>query len=153
MDNVDNSVDLKEFSLKAGAYYKASFELTTEDARAGLKYHLRRLSLLGLSEKDQKQLHDLAELAFRDQDVASPAGEIKGRKSASPLAVALADLISEATDRRMAVLGAVFGAYAGLSSDGERKVADGILGAIAGVVAVTTNNFVLHQLDLARFIE
>jgi hypothetical protein len=153
MNNIDIPIDAKDLPLKAGEFYRAAFDLTTNDAQAGLKYHLLRLSLLGLSEQDQKQLRELAELAFSDQDVAPSVGQINERKTASPLTVALADLIGAAQDKRIAVLAAVFGAYVGLTSGPESKVTNGILGAIAGVVAVTTNDFVLHQLDLARFIE
>jgi hypothetical protein len=106
MSNVGISVDLKELLLKAGDYFKAALELTTEDARAGLKYHLLRLSLLGLSDQDQKQLCELTEQDFRDQDVTSAADQIKRRKTASPLAVVMAELIATAEDKRMAVLGA-----------------------------------------------
>jgi hypothetical protein len=153
MNNVDISIDARDLALKAGESYRAALELTMGDAHAGLKYHLLRLSLLGLSEQDQKQLRELAELAFRDQDVAPSVDQINARKNASPLAVALADLIATAQHKRMAVLAAVFGAYVGLASGSESKVTNGISGAIAGVVAVTTNDFVLHQLDLTRFIE
>jgi hypothetical protein len=142
-------------SLDAGVNYDLATGLTFDDTRNGLKYVLLRLSSLGLIAEDQQELRELARLAFNNQDVKEVEGRIINT-SASALTVAIASIAQRAGERitgntsaKMALLGAVFGAYIAISagvSDGGRE---GVLGAIAGAVAVSTSEFLqnMHQND------
>src|ERR1700730_4760056 len=108
-------------SLDAGMNYDFATGLSFGDARNGLKYVLLRLSLLGLSAEDQQELRELAKLAFNDLDVKNAAARITNTNTASRLAVAIAEIVQRAgekiassTSTKMAMLGAVFGAYAAI---------------------------------------
>ena len=150
MSRTSNAIEMKP--LDASERSTFTLGLAMEDARLGLKYHLLRLSLLGLTDEDQKQLHKLASLVFADKVIDAAVAAIKERKSASKLAIALADIVESARDKRASLLGAVFGAYSGLGLDGIGHVDVAILGAIAGSVAITTNDFVTDHLDMNRFL-
>jgi len=150
MDNTTNSTDVA--AIEPGGRARSAIGLAMEDARLGLRYHLLRLSLLGLTNQDQKRLRELARLIFSEADVSEIAARIARRKTASPMSVAMSDLIASAPDKRIALLGAIFGAYAGLSSAGGPNVSDAIVGAIAGGAAISTNDFVIRHLDLKRFL-
>jgi hypothetical protein len=141
-------------SEPAGQRFRLAVQLGIEDAQQlHLRYHLLRLSVVGLTKKDQEELLELGRLAFQGSDVTKQVDKIKGRSSASPLAVALADIVGQATlglggpvDTRALMLGAVLGAYAafadGGSSNDEQQLAAAILGAIGGAVATTTSTLV-----------
>ena len=101
-------------------------------------------------------MRELARLAFNGLDVKEVAGRVINMKSVSPLASAIADIVqhsegrmSNMTTTKMAVIGAVFGAYAAhfiaRSDDGHETV----LAAIAGAIAVSTSEFLqtVHQND------
>lgn len=53
------------------------------------------------------------------------------------------------TSTKMALLGAVFGAYTAIIAGGSDGGREGVLGAIAGAVAVSTTEFLqnMHQND------
>ncbi len=76
------------------------------------------------------------------------------RETASPLAVAIADIVDDSPRgrKRMAMAGALFGAYAGLANtrlsgpDDLLKTMVGILGAIAGAIAVSTSAFIQGEM-------
>jgi hypothetical protein len=153
MSQSKNSVDEREFASAAANQYINARGLAFEDARLGLKYMLLRLSLLGLSNEDQKQLHKLARLAFADADVTEEADRIKDRKTASPLAIAIAGIVASAPEKKPALLGAVSGSYAGLNAQGS-KFTRGIVGAVAGAVTLSTNDFVVRaHIDMNHFLE
>ena len=87
------------------------------------------------------------------------ANQIKGRSSASPLAVAIADIVAASSEQggqkmtKMAMLGAVFGAY---PARNDHNILNGILGAIAGAVAVTTSKFIQDDMEMKlwrQFVE
>lgn len=147
----------------AGVNYDFAIGLSFDDARNGLKYVLLRLSLLGLSAEDQQELRELARLAFNELDLKNVATRITNTNTASPLAVAIADIVQRAgeksassTSTKMAMLGAVFGAYAVIREGRSNGESEGVLGAIAGAVAVSTGEFLqnMHQNDSwANFIQ
>jgi hypothetical protein len=154
MSQTKFSSEEQDLAREAGNLYDNARNFASEDARLGLKYMLLRLSLLGLSDHDQKQLRKLARLVFADADGAQEeagqeAERIRSRKTASPLAVAITNIVSSASEKKMAMLGAVFGAYAGHG----RNIASGILGAVAGVVAFSTNDLLQQHLEMKRFLE
>ena len=81
------------------------------------------------------------------------ADRILNRKTASPLAVAIAGIVASAPERKQALFGAVFGAYAGLGAQGS-KFTRGIQGAVAGAVALATNDFIARQhVEMSHFLE
>jgi hypothetical protein len=108
-----------------------------EDARIGLRYPLLRLSLLGLSQRDVKELAELGQAVMKEGDVREAAKRIGERRGASPLAVVIAGIVhnAEKRDEREVMLGAIFGAFAGLES---RRMKEAVLGAIGGALAATT---------------
>jgi hypothetical protein len=108
-----------------------------EDARIGLRYPLLRLSLLGLSQRDVKELTELGPTVIQEEDVSEAAKRIGERRDASPLTVVIAGIVhnAEKRDERDVLLGAIFGAFAGLES---RRMREAILGAIGGALAATT---------------
>jgi hypothetical protein len=154
------SADTRAIAQLAGStYYASGIGFLREDSTGGLRYHLLRLSLVGLSEQDREELSELARLAFQGSDVAEAAGRIKQRESASELAVAIADIVSRAQgNKKAALLGAVFGAYAGLEAVGENsdKRLQAVLGAIAGALAASATSFTearLEQEAWAKYVQ
>ena len=130
----------------AGAALRAATDHSFGDARNGLRYMLLRLSVVGLTDGEREQLTELARLAFQESDVAAQAGRIRDAADASPLAVAIADLVQETgrTSKRATMLGAISGAYAALRSAGgqhDELVLKGLLGAVAGATAAATSEF------------
>jgi hypothetical protein len=108
-----------------------------EDARRGLRYPLLRLSLVGLSQRDVKELTELGQAIIQEGDVREAAKRIAERRGASPLAVVIAGIVhnAEKRDEREVMLGAIFGAFAGLES---RQMREAVLGAIGGALASST---------------
>ena len=60
--------------------------LPFEDARRALRYPLLRLSLVGLSQQDMKELTELGQAVIQEGDVREAARRIEERRGASPLA-------------------------------------------------------------------
>src|SRR5262245_23357571 len=135
MSQMTFPIDEHDFAREAGNLYSHTRGLAFEDARLGLKYMLLRLSLLGLTQEDQKRLRKLAQLVFADPDdaeeVEREVDQIRNHKDTSPLAVAIANIVAIAPEKKLALLGAIFGAYAGLGTRG-RNTIGGIHGAVAG---------------------
>jgi hypothetical protein len=152
MGNTTISGDVREIVRVAGSTYRHATSFSFDDARNGLKYALLRLSLLGLTDQDRVQLGELARLAYQELDVTKVASEIKNSETASQLAVAIADIVDHSQgSKKMAMYGAVFGAYAalgGLSGGKSSEILTGVLGAIAGAVAVSTSKFTQDDMEL-----
>ncbi len=156
MSNMTLSGDAREVSRAAGSTYHSAIDLSLEDGRNGLGYVLLRLSVLGLTKQDQDQLRELAQRAYQELDVAESASRIRMRESASPLAVAIADIVDDSPQgrKRMAMAGAVFGAYVGLVNtrlsgpDDFLKTIAGVLGAMAGAIAVSTSTFIQDEMEV-----
>jgi hypothetical protein len=152
MSSITISGDVPTIASSAGAtHYHNATDKSFDDARRGLRYVLLRLSLLGLTEQDRAELGELARLAFQESDVTAAANQIKNRAAASPLAIAIADIVASSRgSQRMAMLGAVLGAYAALHAVGDGSgshIFQGVLGAIAGAVALSTSTFAQNALE------
>jgi hypothetical protein len=146
-------------SRGAGLNYELATGLSSEDARNALKYVLLRLSSLGLTAEDQQELRELARLAFSDLDPKEVADRITNT-SPSPLAVAIAEIVQRCgetiTSAKMAMLGAVFGAYATLSAGHSDDGSQVVLAATAGAVALSTSEFLEnmnHKDDWMNFVQ
>jgi hypothetical protein len=147
--------DTQNIGEEAGQVYRFGMNFALQDAQFGLRYPLRRLrALLSLPEQDAQELTELGQAVIQGGDVEGVADQIRQRQDASPLAIAIANIVQEArfSDTRGAMLGAVFGAYAGLQSS-EREddpQARAVLGAIGGALALTTHTQLQEMLE-ARF--
>lgn len=125
-----------------------------EDAQLRrLRYHLLRLTAIqgGLTRDDVRDLTELGRLAFGESELAETVERIKARPESSRLALAIADIVatgSPTAHPREAMIGAVLGAYASLGRiKGADELTVATIGAIAGAVAVTTNNFIVEIND------
>jgi hypothetical protein len=93
-----------------------------------------------LSEQDEEQLRELARLVFIVEvsaDVEDLAQQVKTRESASPLAIVIADIVLESSfpvRRKQSMLGAIFGAYAALTSG---SIEHACMGGIAGAISIS----------------
>ena len=149
---------------KAGEHFSVAANFSFEDAQARrFRYHLLRLTVVGLTEEDVKDLGELGRLAFLESDVTAQATKIKQRASASPLAFAIADIMQHAGSEfpgraslKAVMFGTVLGAYASLgriSDIDESAVA--IVGAIAGAVGTVTSTFIadiINRLSWAEYL-
>ena len=151
-----------EMAHRAGEFFRVAAGLSFEDAEPQrLRYHLLRLTVVGLTKEDVADLAELGRLAFQDSDVKKQATKIKQRVDASPLAFAIADIVEQAGDvlggrvsTKTVMLGAVLGAYTslgGASDVPQSSVAT--LGAIGGAVAVSTNAFVADNINQKSWFE
>jgi len=144
------------FSQEAGEQFDSAARFGFEDAmQRRLRYHLLRLTVVGLTQQDVKELGELARLAFEGSDVSRQAATISQRADASPLASVIAQVMERAAAGlggpvRMPVvmLGAVLGAYAALRHAGEGDQSDAaVAGAVGGAVAASVSGFVLDNVD------
>lgn len=148
----------KDISREAGELVRSAGALILEDAmQQRLHYHLVRLTVVGLSNEDVKDLGELGRLSFQGfaGDVPEQVTKIKQRPGASPLAFALAEIVEQAASGSNAsvslktvMLGAVLGAYAalaGIATDDQPAVA--VVGAIVGAVAASTSAIVLDNIN------
>lgn len=124
-----------------------------------LRYHLLRLTVVGLSREDVEDFAELGRLAFQESDVSGEVAKIKQRADDSSLAFAIADILEAAGVRgsvslRAVMLGAVLGAYTSLRDihDVDQKVV-AILGAIGGAVATSTSSFILDNINQQGTLE
>jgi hypothetical protein len=152
MENTAISGDVQGIARAADTTYRNATSFSFDDAQNGLKYALLRLSVLELSEQDRAELRELGGFAFQELEVTRVANQITARETASPLAVTIANIVEQSRrgSKKMAFCGAVFGAYAalGLGSEGKRsEILKGVLGAIAGAVAVTTSQFARDEME------
>jgi hypothetical protein len=122
---------------EASDRFNEGIRLFGEDGEGGLRYILLRLELAGLTEQDQRNLGDLVTIACQGQDVTESADRVRKAESASPLAVAIADIVQKANSHRKAVaLGAIFGAHGAVGSG------DPIEAAVTGAVAASSIAFI-----------
>jgi hypothetical protein len=152
---VSNSHKIGE---EAGEVYRSGMDFARQDAQFGLRYPLRRLrALLSLPEQDAQELTELGRIVIQGGDVGEVTDRLRQRQDASLLALAIANIVREARfssgeDSRGALLGAVFGAYAGLESSESEDDPQvrAVLGAIGGALALTTHTQLQEMLE-ARF--
>lgn len=159
MVEVKSSGDMNAFAASAGRLYEGAVDLNREDFRLrAFKYPLLRLSVHGLGTQDQKALVKLAQDIVEERDVAHACEAIANRKSASPIAVAIAGIVASARGSKWtALLGSVVGAHAalGLSAGGHGDVGFDIIGAIVGAACLDSDEFVQQAIgnDVKAFVE
>jgi hypothetical protein len=141
----------------AGDRFENGVEFAFQDAQQRrLRYHLLRLTVVGLSHDEVPLLVDLARRAFDDADVTAQARAIRERPGASALASAIAGVVERSrggdpfAPRGEVVIGAVVGAYAGLRDVGGADPADAtaaaVLGAVGGGTAASVGRFIQEQI-------
>jgi hypothetical protein len=116
------------------------------------------LSVHGLSDHDQKELAELAKDVVEERDVTDTCKRITSRKSASPIAVAIAEIVVSARRSKwMAMLGSVVGAHAALSlsAGGQNDVGFDVVGAIVGAACLESGEFLQQVIgnDVKAFVE
>ena len=159
MLEVKSSGDVAALATDAGRLYLRAVDLNQEDFRLrALKYPLLRLSIHGLSDHDQKELAELAKDVVEERDVTDTCKRITSRKSASPIAVAIAEIVVSARRSKwMAMLGSVVGAHAALSlsAGGQNDVGFDVVGAIVGAACLESGEFLQQVIgnDVKAFVE
>ena len=153
----------EDISRDAGERFSNAGCFSLEDAQLlHLRYHLLRLTVVGLTQEDVTDLAELGRLAFQESDVAQQVAKIKQRSGTSPLAFAIADIVEQAgggtggvpASRRAVMWGAVLGAYTGLGENQpNQQLNAAVLGAIGGAVAVSTSTFVVDRIDQQAWAE
>ena len=152
------SGDVQELARLASIEGNFSF---TDAGQAGrLQYALLRLSTVGLTEQDQEELQELGWSAINEshQGVERIASQIKNRESAHPLAVAIANTVRSALhsgaeggggfgSTRMAMVGAVFGAYVGYVGIGDSSGVMSVIGAMAGATALCASQVLNDHME------
>jgi hypothetical protein len=147
----------QDFSRRAGELFGEAVRFTFEDMAAQkLHYHLERLTSVGLTDNDVKDLDELASRVLLEIDVTEQVRRIKQRADVSPLAFAIADLLdhpggSASTGPetlKTMILGAVLGAYTSFSDFPEiDQTAAAIVGAIGGAVAMSTSSSIIADMN------
>jgi hypothetical protein len=159
MVEVKSSGDVNAFAAHAGRLCQSAVDLNREDFRLrALKYPLLRLSVHGLSAHDQKELLELAKDVVEERDATKAAERITSRTSASPIAVAIADIVVSARGSKwLAMLGSVVGAHAALSisAGGQGDVGLDVVGAIVGAVCLDSEQFLQQAIgnDVKAFVK
>jgi H+/Cl- antiporter ClcA len=148
--------ETRTFSHDAGDQFDSAANFGFEDAmQRRLRYHLLRLTVVGLTQLDVQELGELARLVFEGSDASQQATIISQRVDASPLASAIAQIMQKAAAGldgpvRMPVvmLGALLGAYTALHHAGEPSQSDAaVAAAVGGAVAATVSGLVLDMID------
>jgi len=151
-----------DISREAGEHFRSAADFSFQDAmQRRLRYHLLRLTVVGLSQDEVEDLGELGRLAFQDSDVTEQSTKIKERAGASFLAFAIADIVERASSGRPAsvslgtvFLGAVLGAYAALGGVPEEEESTAaVIGAIGGAVAAATSSIILDKVDRQDLVE
>jgi hypothetical protein len=157
--------DSDDLSRTAGEIFGFAAQMSFEDARLRrLRYHLLRLTAVGLHPDEVEGLVELGRLSFEGSDVTGQAAKIKEQAGASSLAFAIADIadrvgrgVGGPVSPREVFLGAVLGAYAAVSSvAGMDQAALAISGAIGGAIAAPASTFITSQIseaDLAEYLQ
>jgi hypothetical protein len=159
MVEIKSSGDLDALAANAGRHYQSAADLNREDFQLrALKYPLLRLGGHGLSAQDQKELAKLAKDVVEERDVTNASERITSRKSASPIAVAIAEIVVSARQSKwMAMLGSVVGAHAALSlsAGGKGDVGFDVVGAIVGAACLEGDKFLQQAIgnDVKAFVE
>jgi hypothetical protein len=154
--------DGDDLPREAGQIFGFAAQMSFEDARLlRLRYHLLRLTAVGLHRDEVEDLGELGRLSFEESDVAGQAAKIKQRAGVSALAFAIADVVQCAgagvgapVSRRGVFTGAVLGAYAAVSdSAGLDRTTVAILGAVGGAVATNASAFIADRITEAGLSE
>lgn len=151
------------FMKDAADHFNLVADFSFGDAeRQRLRYHLLRLTGVGLTDEDVEDLSELGRLAFQESDVTKQVAKIKRRAGASPVARVIASIVESArsvpggVSLKAVLLGAVLGAYTGLQQvSGMDRSAVAALGAIGGAVAVSTRAHIeerIHNQSWADYL-
>jgi hypothetical protein len=149
--------DAQTLARDAGRRFEEAVNYAIEDAQLRLlRYHLLRLTVVGLGRDELPLIVDLARLAFDDADVADQATAIRERPGASELACAIAGIAERSRAggpfgrRGDVVVAAVVGAYAAMMDAGSGNDADAttaaVLGAVGAGTAATVAPFIREQI-------
>ena len=149
--------ETQTLSSDAGQRFDEAVDFAFEDAQQRLlRYHLLRLTVVGLSRDEVPLILELARSAFDDADVADRVRAITDRPGASVLASAIAGVVerirtgSPFAPRGDVVVGAVVGAYAAMRDAGsgnrEDATAAAVLGAVGGGTAASVGRFIQEQI-------
>ena len=144
-------------SSDAGQRFDEAVDYAFEDAQQRLlRYHLLRLTVVGLSRDEIPLIVELARGAFDDADVAGQVRAITDRPGVSVLASAIAGVVERIRSgnpfapRGHVVVGAVVGAYAAMKDAGSGNQEDArtaaVLGAVGGGTAVSVGPFIQEQI-------
>ncbi|MFD0353074.1 hypothetical protein ACFVHW_04880 [Streptomyces sp. NPDC127110] len=146
-------------SRHAGELFSAGRHRIFDDTvQRRLRYHLLRLTLAGLTQKDVEDLRELGRRVFEDGDVAEQSTRIRQRADASVLALAIVDIVERADDhdvpRERVMVGALLGAYATVGGTSvfsavsrEDLQAAAVLAAVGGALAASGSPRVFHVID------
>jgi hypothetical protein len=156
--------DSQTLARDAGRRFEEAVDYAIEDAQLRLlRYHLLRLTVVGLGHDELPSIVDLARRAFDDADVAEQAAAIRERPGASELASAIAGIAERSRSggpfgRRAEVLvAAVVGAYAAMMDAGSGNPADAtaaaVLGAVGAGTAATVGPFIHEQISAVGVAE
>jgi hypothetical protein len=141
----------------AGERFDRAVAFAVEDAELRqLRYHLIRLTVVGLSRDEVPSIVELARQAFDDRDVTDRARAVRERPGASALASAIAGIVERSRPgdpfarRGDVVIGAVIGAYAAMTDAGsgnaDEATAAAVLGAVGGGTAVSVGRFLQERI-------
>lgn len=141
----------------AGQRFEEAMNFAVEDAEQRLlRYHLLRLTVVGLSRDEVPLILDLARQAFADGDLTEQVRAISDRPGATELASAIAAVAERSrtgglfNGRGEIVVGAVLGAYASMrdagSGDPDAATTAAVLGAVGGGTAASVDRFVREQI-------
>jgi hypothetical protein len=159
MTDIKISGEVSAFAGSAGQRCQSAVDLGREDFQLrALKYPLLRLSIHGLTAQDQRELADLAKDIVGEQDTTTSVNMIVNRKSASPIAIAIARIVESARGSKwLAMLGAVVGAHAalGMSIGSQGDIGLDVLGAIVGAACSENSQFLQQVIgqDVKAFVE
>ena len=133
--------DIQNIVISAGVQFSGALATGMEDVRIGrLHYHLLRLTLAGLTHEDVAGLDELGRLALQGSDITAQATKVRERQDSSPLARAIAEIVSvdrpDHAELKHRLLGAVLGAYIGVHDDNaDVRALLAIQGAASGAAA------------------
>jgi hypothetical protein len=141
------SSDPADLAKEAANLCKVAINRHREDAHLGLKYLFERMTTGGLAMADVPELQQLGIAVFKNSGVAVAAKRVRQRHTASPLAVAIANVVEAAPpDQQQAVLlGAVLSAHAAVDigqGDHALLVFAAISGAAVAQTTILTQPFI-----------
>ena len=149
--------ETQTLSSDAGQRFDEAVDYAFEDAQQRLlRYHLLRLTVVGLTRDEVPLIVELARAAFADSDVAGQVRAITDRPDASVLASAIAGVVERIrtgnpfAPRGEVVVAAVVGAYAAMKDAGSGNREDAttaaVLGAVGGGTAASVGPFIQEQI-------
>jgi hypothetical protein len=142
----------------AGERFEEAIGFAFDDAlQRRLRYHLLRLTVVGLDRDEVPLIVDLARRTFENADVTEEVAAIRERPGVTALATAIAGVVERShpgdatfAARAEVLIGAVVGAYAGLVDAGNPDATDAttaaVLGAVGAGTAVSVGRFIQQRI-------